>query len=264
MNLDSHTIMQGIQTKTSSLRTMGEDLVTVLVDRAGLAQILRKSPSTLRTDLEGSVLRTARPQPAAFLERAFDIDAEAEWLDWFDERPEWEDDSPFSEALCRASAAGAPMEWCADGLLHAARWSSLGWVEIWEGRALLYVEGLLGSDLEHVDDLYIPSTWDSLRGLVESTSEQACVEKVMMAWMRHRENLGETLDERSDPRIIPTAEAHDRAVRALHRLLSEHGPTTTLLVGREHLSAVRWRIGGTLMSELLKDYNVLHTQVMEE
>lgn len=241
---------------------MGEDLVAVLVDRAGLEQILNKSPSTLCSDLEGGVLRTARPQPAAFLERAFDIDAEAEWLDWFDERPEWEDDSPFGEALCQASAAGAPLEWCTDGLLHAARWSSLGWVEIWEGRALLYVEGLLGNDLEYVDDLYVPSTWDSLSKLVESTSEQACVEMVMMAWMSHREALGETLDERSDPRILPTAEAHDRAVRALHRLLCEHGPSTALLIGREHLPTMQWTLGGILLSELLNDYDMLHSQMV--
>lgn len=236
---------------------MGEDLVVVLVDRAGLGQILSKSPSILRSDLEAGVLRTARPQPAAFLERAFDIDAEAEWLDWFDERADLEDDLSFSETLCLASAAGLPLEWCTDGLLHAARWSSLGWAEIWEGRALLYVESLLDQVLEHVDDLYIPSTWDSLRMIVDSNSEQACVEIVTMAWMRHRENLGETLNERADPRILPTAEAHDRAVRALHRLLSEQGPSTALLIGREHLSSMRWTLGGSLMSELLKDHGMI-------
>ncbi|HJN55746.1 MAG TPA: hypothetical protein QF646_05110 [Candidatus Poseidoniales archaeon] len=243
---------------------MGEDLVAVLVDRAGLDSLLGKSPATLCADLEAGVLRTARPQQATFLERAFDIDAEAEWLDWFDERSGWEDASPFGEALYRVGAEGGSLEWCTDGLLHAARWSSIGRIEIWEGRALLYIEALISCKLEHVDDLYIPSTWDALRKQVESISEQTCVEMVTMAWMSHRETLGETLDERSDPRILPTAEAHGRAVRTLHRLLSEHGPTTALLIGRDHLPTMSWRLDGILLSELLNDLDMLQSQVVSK
>jgi hypothetical protein len=40
-----------------------------------------------------------------------------------------------------------------------------------------------------------------------------------MDWMRRREELGETLDETKDPRILPTLSSHNKLTSTLHHLL---------------------------------------------
>jgi hypothetical protein len=60
--------------------------------------------------------------------------------------------------------------------------------------------------------------------------------------MERRKELGETMDEKEDPRIVPTFEAHDRAAKALvhtmKRWKSEDG--LVAIVGRDHLEARKW------------------------
>ena len=215
----------------------------------------------LKKAIEKKKLRQARPIQAKFLERTFDIDAEAEWLDWMDER-ELNKNGTYASILANENKKGTTLNWCAEGIVHAVKWSSIGWLEIWEGRALLYIEGLLKNQLDHVDKLYENDTWSQLKIQIEQISEQEAVESVMMSWMRHRESLGETLDEKKDPKILPTIEAHDRSVRAIHRLLRHNIEGTILMIGREHLPYSRWRLGGILISKLLENETILRDGVI--
>ena len=45
--------------------------------------------------------------------------------------------------------------------------------------------------------------------------EDEFAESVCLDWMDRRKELGETLDEKEDPKIVPTYEAHNRASRTL-------------------------------------------------
>ena len=44
-------------------------------------------------------------------------------------------------------------------------------------------------------------------------SQEEFAERVVLGWMDRRKELGETLDETQDPKIVPTFEAHTRASR---------------------------------------------------
>ena len=90
-----------------------------------------------------------------------------------------------------------------EGLLHLMRWASPGAWEVWEGRAFLYFDVLLGREVPHVDDLYAESTWSAIRAEAGKRTETELVEAVILDWMQRREALGETLDEHRDPRILP-------------------------------------------------------------
>jgi hypothetical protein len=72
--------------------------------------------------------------------------------------------------------------------------------------------------------------------------------------MERRKELGETLDEKEDPKIMPTYEAHHRASRTMvytvNRWISED--RLVGIVGREHLRAAEWGHGVWNLSEFLK------------
>ena len=227
---------------------MGLELVLLLVDRPRLAALLERTWDDVDAAMEAANLRVARPEADGRLVRPFDIDAEAEWLDW----------SEAQSGVDRSLPLHASLSSCEDGeegLLHLMRWASPGAWEVWEGRAFLYFDVLLGREVAHVDDLYAESTWSAIRAAAGTRTETELVEAVILDWMQRREALGETLDENRDPRILPTHEAHVRAAgslsHALERLASEEGLVG--IVGREHLTATAWGHGPWNLSTLLHD-----------
>ncbi|MEC7168478.1 MAG: hypothetical protein VXW14_05775, partial [Candidatus Thermoplasmatota archaeon] len=72
--------------------------------------------------------------------------------------------------------------------------------------------------------------------------EQEYAERVCLDWMERRKELGETMDEKEDPRIVPTFEAHDRAAKALVHTMKRWNSEDSLvaIVGRDHLEARKW------------------------
>ena len=68
--------------------------------------------------------------------------------------------------------------------------------------------------------------------------------------MKRREALGETLDEREDPHIMPTFEAHDKAARKLHHAVNRQN--CVQILGREHLDAKDWGHGNWNLKVLLE------------
>ena len=227
---------------------MGLELVLLLVDRARLGALLERTWEDMDASMESASLRHERPDVDERLVRPFDIDAEAEWLDWSEAQTNVNRSLPLHEALPTCDDGE-------EGLLHLMRWASPGAWEVWEGRAFLYFDVLLGRDVAHVDDLYAESTWSAIMTKGGQRTETELVEAVVLDWMQRREALGETLDEHRDPRILPTHEAHVRATgslwHALARLASEEGLVG--IVGREHLTATAWGHGPWNLTALLHE-----------
>ena len=72
----------------------------------------------------------------------FDIDAEAELLDWMDTQHRDEDDSTTFWSCLEESGDGEK------GLLLAMKWASPGAWEAWEGRAYMYLDVALSKTIE--------------------------------------------------------------------------------------------------------------------
>jgi hypothetical protein len=90
-----------------------------------------------------------------------------------------------------------------------------------------------------------------LAGLPEDEfSESVCLD-----WMERRKELGETLDEKEDPKIVPTYEAHDRASRLLVHAVSRWRGEGDLVgvLGREHLPAGEWGHGRWNLASFLNE-----------
>ena len=125
------------------------------------------------------------------------------------------------------------------------QYASPGSWEVWEGRAFLYLDVAMGEPIPHVDDLYSEETWNETTRRLAGIPEDEFAEAVCLDWMGRRKELGETLDEKEDPKIVPTYEAHDRSsrtlVHAINRWLAE--PDLVGIVGREHLPAKEWGHG---------------------
>ena len=226
---------------------MGLELVLLLVDRPRLATLLEHTWEDVDAAMEAGGLRNSRSTADARLVRPFDIDAEAEWLDWSETQTDVNRSLPVLEGL-------AACEEGEEGLLHLMQWCSPGAWEVWEGRAFLYFDVLLGREVAHVDDLYAEPTWREIVAEAGKRTETELVEAVILDWMSRREALGETLDEHRDPRILPTHEAHVRATgalaHALERLTNE--PDLVGVVGREHLTATAWGHGPWNLTAVLQ------------
>ena len=85
-------------------------------------------------------------------------------------------------------------------------------------------------------------------------AEDEFAERVVLGWMDRRKDLGETLDEAQDPKIVPTFEAHTRAAKALvHTVnLAKNEPDLAFVLGREHLDAEKWGFGEWNLSAYLQ------------
>ena len=217
---------------------MGIEMRLHLVDGTLLNSILDMDWSELVSKMESSSLRSLRPMADSKLGRDFDIDCEAEFLDLADNIS---GQGTTREVLSENSAF--------DALLKLVEWSSIGHWEAWEGRCFLYIENAIGRQLEHVDDMYSSEVWDELRTNLSQMGESEFAEKVCEDWMNRRKEMGETLDEKKDPRIIPTFEAHDRNSRTLHHAVNVKG--FVQILGREHLDAQLWGHGNWNLGNLL-------------
>ena len=216
---------------------MGIETVVLLVEHAGLNNLLELTWSELYTGMEKGSFRQSRPEGDNRLNRLFDIDCEAEILDWMDS-VEANSDDKVKKSL-QSNIQGS------EGLLKLMQWASLGQWESWEARTYLYLDVALNREVINRDDLYSSSTWDDVVSNLSGLPEQEFAQKVCLDWMDRRKELGETLDEKKDPKIIPTYEAHDRTsrllVHAITRWNSEEGIVG--IVGREHMDADKWGHG---------------------
>ena len=215
---------------------MGLEIVVLLVDVPSLQQLMATSWGDVYAGLEKRTMRSDRPIQDSRLKVHFDIDAEAELLDWMDTQPrELSDVATFWSCL-QDSADGEK------GLLLAMKWTSPGAWEAWEGRAYMYLDVALTKTIEGEEELYGGKTWDAVCQTLWNIPEQEYAERVCLDWMERRKELGETMDEKEDPRIVPTFEAHDRAAKALVHTMKRwmNEENLVAIIGRDHLEARKW------------------------
>ena len=226
---------------------MGIDLVLMLVDKECLDKILTQSWNSLYSQLEKGVMRELRPSHDPRLKRSFDIDIEAEILDWLDTITTGHEGSVFE--VLRELENGC------EGLLLLMQWASPGAWEVWEGRAYLYLDVALQRVIEDNTDLYSQSTWSEVFSRLNGLPEDEFSESVCLDWMERRKELGETLDESEDPKIVPTYEAHNRATRLfVHAVTTLHSnPDYVGILGREHLEPEKWGHGKWNLQNFLTD-----------
>ena len=206
---------------------MGIDMRLHLVDGDVLLDILKMDWSTLISKINDLSIRTLRPTLDPKLNRDFDIDCEAEFLDLADTIS---GTGTVREVLSENSGY--------DALLKLVEWASIGYWEAWEGRCFLYIENAINHKISNVEEMYSSSIWSDLRNSLSSMGESEFAEKVCEDWMQRRTELGETLDEKKDPRIIPTFEAHDRNARLLHYAINKK--QYVQILGRDHLESKQW------------------------
>ncbi|MDP6870276.1 MAG: hypothetical protein QGI21_05845 [Candidatus Poseidoniaceae archaeon] len=217
---------------------MGIEMRLHVLDGTTLLSLLSLEWNELISKMNSSELRNLRPEEDKRLIRSFDIDCEADFLD-------------LAESI---SGNGSTKEVLAnnrgyEALLKLVEWCSCGYWEAWEGRCIMYFENALGRSISNVDDMYEDETWAEVCTNLMSMDEVEFSEKVCENWMERRKELGETLDENQDPRIIPTFEAHNRNSRGLHYAVNLSG--WVKILGREHLSADKWGHGEWNLETLL-------------
>jgi hypothetical protein len=224
------------------------DLVARLVDAAVFSGLCGVPGARLAAAISNGDFRDRRPDEIPSLERAFDIDAEAEFLDWYDAHPvDWTEEGFLSD-LSQLNP-----EVAAEGLRHLTELASPGSFRCWEGRAMLYLDVLLGRTIADIDDLYQDSTWMDALNSISTTEPSEYAESVVMSWMAKREDMGETLDPKQDARILPTMEAHQSTADILHRTLqTAQLPELFLMVGRDWTDATRWGQGEWNLGQLLE------------
>ncbi|HIF45197.1 MAG TPA: hypothetical protein EYQ73_00125 [Candidatus Poseidoniales archaeon] len=214
---------------------MGIEMILHLVDEKCLNSILKMDWTELVDSMSKSTLRDSRPKKDSILERSFDIDCEAEFLDLAEAITER---GITKKVLANTSSF--------DVLLKLIEWCSIGNWNAWEARCYLYIENAIG---HKIDSMYSENVWDEVRlGLGDFTASDFS-EKVCEDWMHRREKLGETLDQSKDPRIIPTFEAHDRNSRTLHHAVTKKN--FLQILGREHLPPQDWGHGQWNLKSIL-------------
>lgn len=225
---------------------MGLDMVVLLVDAPALHSLLDLTWSSMYEGMEKGTFRAFRPSPDSRLKRPFDIDAEAEMLDWMDSQT-CEPDVIVRQALSNIAKGE-------EGLLHLMNYASPGAWEVWEGRAFLYLDVALKTSVPHVDDLYSESTWKHACNNLAGVPEEEFADAVCLDWMERRKALGETLDEKEDPKIVPTYEAHLRASQTMVHTVTRWMREEDLvgIVGREHLDAKEWGHGAWNLAVFLR------------
>jgi len=209
---------------------MGIEMCLHLVDGDSLNRFLEMDWAELTEGMDNQKFRGSRPKKDPKLHRIFDIDCESEFLDIADNIS---GEGPTREVLSSNKSY--------DALLKLVEWNSIGYWEAWEGRCFIYLENAIGMPIEHVEDMYELEIWEQISAGLANFSESEYSEKVCADWMERRKLLGETLDEKKDPKIIPTFEAHDRNSRLLHYAVNKQGYAKVL--GRDHMPAENWGHG---------------------
>ena len=224
------------------------DLVARLVDIAVFRGLCQVPGEQLAMMISKGEFRDRRPDEIPSLQRAFDIDAEAEFLDWYDEQPVNWTSAGFLSDLSQLDNEAA-----AEGLRHLSELASPGSFRCWEGRVMLYLDVLLNRTILDVEDLYSDATWSAATKSISNCEVKEYAESVVMSWMAQREDMGETLDPKQDPRILPTMEAHQTTADILHRTLqTAQLPELFLMVGRDWTEATGWGQGMWNLAHLLE------------
>jgi len=228
-----HSISDDIKGHGLLVYTMGIETVLLIVNEKSLRQILDIDWNELYQLMDKGNMRYVRPEKLPRLERQFDIDCEAEILDWMESIGSR--DGTVEEVL-------RELEDGEEGLLQLMHYASPGNWECWEARSYLYLDVALGREIADRNDLYSVATWKGVIEKLSNLPEDEFAEKVCMDWMDRRKQLGETLDEKEDPKIIPTYEAHTRKSKLLVHAISEwqNNPDNIGIIGREHLEASQW------------------------
>jgi len=227
------------------------DLVARLIDTAIFRGLCSIPSNRLTEALSNGELRVKRPEEIQTLERVFDIDAEGDFLDWFEKQSIVWTNSGFLNDLCKSNITLAD---ASEGLRLLSEFASPGSFRCWEGRMMLYLDVLLNRKIEDIDDLYSDKTWLEASNLVECVDIETYTESVVMQWIRTREDLGETMDPKQDPRILPTMEAHQTSSDRLHRTLqSANLPELHLMVGRDWTEATSWGQGKWNLGYILEN-----------
>ena len=200
-------------------------------------------------------LRLQRPNLDVELQRRHDIDSEVELLDWMDSTNISNFHDDFISAICKGiQEKQIDFEIGCEGVYNLIELCSVGYWEAWEARSYLYFEKILGIKVVNIEELYAKGIWNDLIEKVTEITPQEYSEIVIMDWMRRREELGETLDEKKDPRILPTMTSHNKLTVTLHHLLTKYKKNSNfeLILGRDHLKKSRWGHGDWNLGKILQ------------
>ncbi len=232
---------------------MGIEMELLLVPKSACAEILSMKWKDVVAGMEKSSLRSMRPDADKLLHRSFDVDGEAEILDWEDSHHLDGEKGALLSIQDAFENNRISMEDASEGVLLLLRWVSLGYWEAWEGRTFLYFEVLLDQPADSIQQLYEEETWDQIRTKLGQLTATEYTEEVILDWMKRRKDLGESLDEKTDPRILSTMQAHTRLTQILHHLVQRWNNEDDLvgILGREHLSADKWGHGEWRISNIV-------------
>ena len=228
------------------------DLLAMVVDSDYWFSLLNTTSTDLYKQMQDKSARKSRPEMVDFIDRRFDVDVEAEILDWIEEHDIMDEDDSVLLTASKRLVSGGNIEDIASGMWLLAEWASLGTWRCMEGRGYLYLEPYSGESINQVGQLYEQRIWDAAIKSITTMSKQQYSEAVVVDWMGRRELLGETLNEKNDPRILSTMQSHQRHAESLHGLaeLIAEGDTI-LLTRRDWSSYLNAGFGGFKIRKLL-------------
>ena len=212
-----------------------------LVDRGLLDEIMSMTVGDISSAMEGSSLRSSRPEADPRFHRDFDVDLEGEVLELIDRSVDLGEGVQLSQATGDASM---------ELRLLLAKWCSSAQWRCWEARLFLYVEPMLEGPVADSDDFLLPGVWDQFSEALSSTDRSSYSESVVLDWMSRREDMGETMEPAEDPMILPTMESHRTLSESLFNVMeSLRRSEMELMAGREFLEAGKWMLGRAKLSE---------------
>ena len=212
-----------------------------LVDRGLLDEIMSMTVGDISSAMEGSSLRSSRPEADPRFHRDFDVDLEGEVLELID---------GSADLGGRKQLSGATDDASMELRLLLAKWCSSAQWRCWEARLFLYVEPMLEGPVADSDDFLLPEVWDQFSEALSSTDRSSYSESVVLDWMSRREDMGETMEPAEDPMILPTMESHRTLSESLFNAIeSLRRSEMELMAGREFLDAGRWMLGRAKLSE---------------
>ncbi len=214
-----------------------------LIDTISFSNVCALNWNELYFNAQNKTLRDLRPPLDKELSRRHDIDSEVELLDWMDSSTIEDSELDFISTICVGiNDKKITFEQGCEGIYHLIEFCSVGYWEVWEARSYLYFEKILDMKVENIEELYAQEVWEKLTQKITEISSNEFTEIVVMDWMRRREELGETLDEAKDPRILPTMSSHSKLTSKLHHLLINYHNNSEfeIIVGRDHLKKSQW------------------------